>query len=129
LVGDGDFELSEALILGYPPIPFTRAPALIAAATTVQAVVDLDLGGKWQMHFLLAGVPRGGFSGGVAISRWGFALGVITQSLLNQVGPTELGYFAATSIEVVWDCLKAANMLPDVQKQGWDDTVTEQHAA
>ena len=119
-VGNGDFELSEVLVLGYPPIPFTRRPALIAAASYVNAVVDLDLGGNWQMHFLLSGVPRGGFSGGVALSHWGFALGVVTQSLLNQVGPPELGYFAATSVEVVWQTLALSGTLPEVQKDGWD---------
>jgi hypothetical protein len=98
----------------------SRSPVLIAAAAYVNAVVDLDIGGKWQMHFLLSGVPRGGFSGGVAFSRWGFALGVVTQSLLNQSGPSELGYFAATSIEVVWDCLVRSKMLPQAQKAGWD---------
>lgn len=119
-IGRGDFELGEVLVLGYPPIPFTREPGLIAAASYVNAVVDLDLGGKSFVHFLLSGVPRGGFSGGVALSRWGFALGVVTQSLLNQVGPAELGYFAATSIEVVWECLAQSKMLPEAQKDGWD---------
>ena len=118
-IGNGDFELSEVLVLGYPPIPFTREPALIAAASYVNAVVDLDLRGNPFVHFLLSGVPRGGFSGGVALSRWGFALGVVTQSLLNQVGPAELGYFAATSIGVVWECLAQSKMMPLKQRERW----------
>ncbi len=119
-VGPGQFELSEVLVLGYPPIPFKRSPALIVTASYVSAVVDLDLGHKSQMHFLLSAIPRGGFSGGLALSRWGFALGVITQSLLNQVGPAELGYFATTSIEDVYICLSKNRILPAVQADGWN---------
>jgi hypothetical protein len=119
-IGNGDFELTETLVLGYPPIPFTRAPVLIAAASYVNAVVDLHLGGEWHTHFLLSGVPRGGFSDGLALSGRGVALGVVTQSLINQVGPPELGYFAATSIGVVWECLVLSKMLPEAQKEGWD---------
>lgn len=119
-VGAGQFELSEALVLGYPPIPFTRSPALIAVASYVSAVVDLDIGRRSQMHFLLSAMPRGGFSGGLAFSRWGFALGVVTQSLLNQEGPAELGYFATTSIEAVYVCLSNNGILPKAQADGWD---------
>jgi hypothetical protein len=35
-------------------------------------------------------------------------------------GPPELGYFAATSIGVVWECLVLSKMLPQAQKDGWD---------
>jgi hypothetical protein len=114
-VGTGEFELSEALVLGYPPVPFTREPVLIAVGCQINAVVDLDMGPKRQMHFILSAVPRGGFSGGLAFSQWGFALGVITQSLLNQAGPPELGYFTTTSIEAVYECLTRNHALPDAQ--------------
>jgi Trypsin-like peptidase domain len=119
-VGTGQFELSEALVLGYPPIPFTREPVLIAAGCQINAVVDLDIGPRRQMHFILSAVPRGGFSGGLALSEWGFALGVITQSLLTRAGPPELGYFTTTSIEAVYECLSHHHVLPDVQKASWD---------
>jgi Trypsin-like peptidase domain len=119
-VGNGDFELSEALVLGYPPIPFTPEPVLIAASCHVNAVVDLRIGERQQLHFLLSAVPRGGFSGGLAFSRWGFALGMITQSLLNREGPLELGYFTTTSIEAVYKCLYDNGVLPTVQSEGWE---------
>lgn len=119
-VGRGDFELSDALVLGYPPVPFTREPLLIAARCEVNATVDLHVGGKQQLHFLLSAVPRGGFSGGLALSEWGFALGVITQSLLTSSGPPELGYFTITSIEAVYECLNQNGILPEAQKAGWD---------
>lgn len=107
-------------MLGYPPIPFNREPALIAASCEVNATVDLGLGKRKQLHFLLSAVPRGGFSGGFAVSEWGFALGVITQSLLNGSGPPETGFFTATSIEAVYHCLHENKILPEVQRTGWD---------
>ncbi|MDK2748717.1 MAG: serine protease [Brevundimonas sp.] len=118
-VGEGDFELSRAVVLGYPPIPFTRQPVLIAASCEVNATVDLAMGSN-QLHFLLSAVPRGGFSGGLAFSEWGFALGVITQSLISGGGPPETGYFTATSIEAVYVCLQANGLLPKAQSDGWD---------
>jgi hypothetical protein len=59
--------------------------------------------------------------GASALPRWGFALGVITQSLLNQAGPPELGYFATTSIEAVYECLTHNHALPDAQMRWQSD--------
>jgi hypothetical protein len=117
-IGRGDFELSEAIILGYPPIPFTLAPILVAVRAEVNAVVDPRGGGG--PHFIFSAMPRGGFSGGVAISEWNFAFGVVTQSLFAGDLPSELGYFATTSIEAVFNCLAHNKILPECQKEGWD---------
>ncbi|HEY4311098.1 MAG TPA: serine protease [Pirellulales bacterium] len=114
-IGEGDFETTDVLLLGYPPIPFTTAPILIAAKAQVNAVVDLR-STKSPVHFILLAIPRGGFSGGVAISEYGFALGVITQSLLGDNLPAELGYFATTSIEAIYECLDHHQILPKFQK-------------
>lgn len=119
-VGPGQFELSRALILGYPPVPFTNGPVLISVTAEVNAIVDLRTPKGSQMHFILSAIPRGGFSGGLAFSEWGFALGVVTQSLLSNQGPPELGFFTTTSIEAVYECLARNACLPDCQKQGWD---------
>lgn len=40
-VGIGDFILSEAIVLGYPPIPFTTRPHLIAARAEINAEITL----------------------------------------------------------------------------------------
>jgi hypothetical protein len=114
-IGIGDFVLSRAIVLGYPPVPFTTEPALIAAACEVNSVVDLRIGKKSQPHFILSAIPRGGFSGGLAFSEWGFAIGVITQSLLNGGGAPETGYFTITSIEAVYECLQAHEICPQSQ--------------
>lgn len=114
LIAPGDFETTDVLLLGYPPIPFTNEPILIAAKAQVNAVADLR-STKSPVHFIMSAIPRGGFSGGVAISEYGFALGVITQSLLGGNLPAELGYFASTSIEAVHGCLDHHGILPKFQ--------------
>jgi Trypsin-like peptidase domain len=119
-VGHGDFVLSRALVLGYPPVPFTLEPVLVAATCDLNAVVDLRAGPGQQLHFILSATPRGGFSGGVAFSEYGFALGVITQSLTQNNATAELGFFATTSIEAVYVCLQESGLLPTCQKRGWD---------
>jgi hypothetical protein len=117
-IGNGDFELSQALVLGYPPVPFSREPVLVAASCEVNAVVGL--GQSQQLHFILSATPRGGFSGGLAFSEYGFALGVITQSLTLNKAAAEYGFFATTSIEALYACLSENGILPDCQKEGWD---------
>ncbi len=120
-VASSDFVLTKALILGYPPIPFTLEPVLVAASCEVNANVDLRTGDSRQLHFILSATPRGGFSGGLAVSEYGgVALGIITQSLINNDQAPELGFFATTSIEAIYICLQEAGILPDCQKEGWD---------
>lgn len=114
-IGRGDFELTNTLVLGYPPIPFTKAPLLVAARSEVNAVADLH-NTKAPVRFLLSAMPRGGFSGGVAISEFNIALGIITESLLSDHKPPELGFFAVTSIECIYECLDAHKILPRCQE-------------
>jgi hypothetical protein len=117
-LGESDFVLFEGIILGYPPIPMTTRPSLIAARAEVAGVIDL-----WNsphVHFVLSAMPRGGFSGGVAILEGGFALGMITQSLLQDDLPTELGHLAVIGVEPIYQCLADHNLLPDCQAEMWD---------
>jgi Trypsin-like peptidase domain len=93
-IGVRDFVLSEAIIMGYPPIPLTRENHLVCAKAEVNAVIDLAI--MPHVHFVLSAMPRGGFSGGVAISEYGFLLGVITQSLVRN---DESGFFTVVSVE------------------------------
>jgi hypothetical protein len=105
--------------MGYPPIPFTREPTLVAVSCDVNAVVDLRTGKTGQLHFILSATPRGGFSGGLAFGDDGLALGVVTQSLMLNHAVAELGFFAATSIESIFVCLQHHGILPECQKIGW----------
>jgi hypothetical protein len=118
-LGRSDFVLTEAVILGYPPVPMTREPVLVGARAEVNAQVDLY--DTRHVHFVLSAMPRGGFSGGVAISEYGFALGVVTRSLLPNNLPTEFGFMTVVGVEPIYNCLALHKMLPDCQSEGWDE--------
>jgi hypothetical protein len=118
-IGLTDFVLSEALVLGYPPIPLTREAHLVVARAEVNALITTPPNSKLQ--FVVSATPRGGFSGGLALSEYDFALGVISASLTKNHQAAELGFMAVISIEAIYECLAAHKLLPEVQKQGWDD--------
>lgn len=118
-LGTSDFVLSEVIILGYPPIPMTQRPHLVAARAEVNAQVDLRNGR--HVHFILSAMPRGGFSGGLAVSEREIALGVITSSLLTNDNQLELGFFSVLSVEPIYNCLASHKLLPKCQAEGWDD--------
>jgi hypothetical protein len=99
--------LSPALVMGYPPIPTSTEPFLVAATAEVNAVVEPYTGGG--MHLVLSTMARGGLSGGVALTPGDFygnegTLGVITRSLVRDDLPEELGYLSVLPIEVIYDC-------------------------
>lgn len=114
-----NFVLSEAVVLGYPPIPLTREPILVATRAEINAIVDLTPSSK--VHFIVSATPRGGFSGGVALSEYGFALGLVSSSLTNNHKAAELGFMAIIAIEPIYECLALHKLLPDCQKEGWND--------
>ena len=58
----------------------TTSPHLFAARAEVNAAVDLRF--SRHVHFILSAMPRGGFSGGLAVTEGGIPLGLITSSLL-----------------------------------------------
>jgi Trypsin-like peptidase domain len=114
-----NFVLSEVLVLGYPPIPLTRGPFLIASRAEVNAVVTVTLSSK--INFVVSAMPRGGFSGGLALSEYGFALGLISSSLTKDDKAAELGFMAVISVEPIYECLALHKLLPECQKAGWHD--------
>lgn len=118
-LGQSDFVLAQAIVLGYPPIPLTNEPHLFAARAEINAQVALR--GEEHIHFILSALPRGGFSGGLVVVEYGFVLGVITTSLLVNQAPSELGFFAALSVEPIYNCLAKHKLLPQCQAEGWDD--------
>ncbi|MBT1514366.1 trypsin-like peptidase domain-containing protein [Bradyrhizobium sp. SRL28] len=111
----GNWQLSDAIVLGYPPIPLTNSPALIAARAEINAFV-VPRHAPF-IHFILSATPRGGFSGGVAIHEDGDALGVITSSFLDGDLPEQIGFFAVLSIEAIIHCLAINDLYPDFQRQ------------
>lgn len=122
-IGDDDFVLNEVLVLGFPPIPLSARPILVAARGQLNAVVDLI--NINHVHFIVSVTARGGFSGGVVISEWGFGLGVITSSLVKNGAPEELGYLTVLSVEPILHCLADNLMLPKALAEMWDGLFTE----
>jgi hypothetical protein len=117
-LGESDFVLSQVLILGYPPIPFARRPTLVASRADVVSQIDrYDIP---HVQFIVSSIPRGGLSGGVVYSEWGFVLGVMTHSLLVGDRPEELGYSNVTSVEPIYACLTDHKLLPQCQAEMWD---------
>lgn len=94
---DDELVLSKVLLMGYPPIPFSSGPVLLASEGEVNAVVDKYNGP--HPHFIISNMGRGGYSGGPVISEFGFLLGVLTESLVVNNQSEELGYSSAISVE------------------------------
>lgn len=88
-ITDHDFVLNEVLVLGFPPIPLSKKIVLVASRAQINAVVDLI--NVDHVHFIASAMARGGFSGGVVLSEWGVALGVVTSSLLKNGRLKSLG--------------------------------------
>jgi hypothetical protein len=109
------WQLSDAIVLGFPPIPMVNEPVLVAARAEIHTFVVPRHSGS--IHFILSAVPRGGFSGGVAIHEDGDALGVITSSLVYNQEPEQLGFFSVLSIEAIVQCLMAHDLFPRVQQE------------
>jgi hypothetical protein len=101
--------------MGYPPIPFSSGPVLIAAEGEVQAVIDKYNGP--HPHFVISCMGRGGFSGGPVLSEYGFLLGVLTESLVQNEKAEELGYSSAISVEPLLALLHTNRIYPGKNRE------------
>lgn len=117
----GLWHLSDAIILGYPPVPMVNHPVLVAARAEIHTFVVPRHAPT--VHFILSATPRGGFSGGVAIHEGGEALGVISSSFNMNNEPEQLGFFAVLSVEAIHKCLEHNNMYPKIQKEHHDQVL------
>jgi hypothetical protein len=117
----GFWQLSDAIVLGYPPIPMSNSPVLLAARAEVHTVIIPRHAPS--VHFILSAVPRGGFSGGVALSESGEALGVVTSELTHADVPVASGFMAVLSIEPIVACLRSHGLWPAIQEQHHSERV------
>ena len=115
------WHLTDAIVLGYPPVPLVNEPVLIAARAEINAFV-VPRHSRY-VHFILSATPRGGFSGGVAIMESGEALGLVTSSFLENNLPEQNGFFAVLSIEAILGCLAQNGMYPDSLLKEHSDVV------
>lgn len=113
-IGD-ELVLSKVLLMGYPPIPFSSRPVLLASEGEVNAVVDKYNGP--HPHFIISNMGRGGYSGGPVISEYGFLLGILTESLVMNNQSEELGYSSALSIEPLLVLLRENGIYPVKNKE------------
>ncbi|MBQ4838547.1 S1 family peptidase [Pseudoalteromonas luteoviolacea] len=98
-IDDNSYLLGDALIIGYPPIPFSTMPIQVASLAKVNAVVDV-----WHSkhpHYIVSAMARGGFSGGPVITEYGQVMGIVTESLVQNGNPTENGYMSVLCAEAV----------------------------
>lgn len=98
---ENDFVLSDILVIGYPPIPFTTLPSQVVTLGQINAVVRVRH--SPVLHFIASATARGGFSGGVALDQSGTALALVTESLGQGGMPVETGYMSLLSIEPAVD--------------------------
>jgi len=108
-VNDDAFILMEVLIFGYPPIPMTNEPVLVTVKGEINALVDVRHSDHFQ--FIVSAVPRGGFSGGVAMLP-NMALGLVTSSLVNNNQQAETGFMSVLTIEPILNCLGEHGLIP-----------------
>lgn len=119
-LGESDFVLTEAVILGYPSIPKARGAHLIGSHDEVNAMNDRC--DAPHVHFVISAMAQGDFSGApvVGVGGYEYALGMVTRRLASDSDLTEPGYRAAIGVEPMYDCLAEHKMLPDCQAEGWD---------
>ncbi len=110
--------LYRTLLMGYPSIPLSSKPTLVASSGEVNALIDLYVGG--HPHFIISTMARGGFSGCPVLVAYNednlnsgtAVLGIVTQSLVDDQKSTESGYLAVLTVEPIYTCLEQNNMLP-----------------
>lgn len=108
-IGD-ELVLSKVLLMGFPPVPLSREPVLLAAEGEVNAIVDKYSGP--HPHFIISCMGRGGYSGGPVLSEYGFLLGILTESLVMDGKSEELGYSSAISVEPLLTMLHENGIYP-----------------
>lgn len=107
---DEEVILSEVLIMGYPPIPFSDGPRMVASRAEVNTVIDKYIGGA--PYFLISSTARGGFSGGPCLGVDGKALGLVTESLVKNNQPEENGFMAVLTVKPIIWCLVENKLVP-----------------
>lgn len=115
--------LMKTIVLGYPPVPMSKVPILIASGAEVSAVFE---GGdryprQRHPHFLLSAMARGGFSGGPAlVGPDGWVLGLVTESLQHADKQLESGFLTLLTVEPILDCMAHHKVMPACVREPWD---------
>jgi len=117
-LNDEAFILREVLIMGYPRVPLANKNVLVATRAEVNAIIDPYIGK--HPRFIVSSIARGGFSGGPCLIEWDFALGLVTNSLLIDDKPAELGYMSVITVEPILECLGHNGIMPKELATLWE---------
>ncbi|WP_434999700.1 S1 family peptidase [Vibrio scophthalmi] len=109
-IDDHDFVLSQVLVMGYPPVPSTNDPCLVTVRAEVNSIINVRHSD--YLHFIVSATARGGFSGGLVISEGEFALGIVTESLVENHSSAETGFMSVLSIESIFACISHHYSIP-----------------
>jgi S1-C subfamily serine protease len=122
---DDGLVLFDVVVFGYPRIPTSRSPQLVAVQGQVNAIIDPYIGSNHPL-FVISPTARGGFSGGPVLTKGGWLLGVMTSSLITDNSIPEVGFGAALSVEPLWHLLVERRVFPasnaslfEMIKGGW----------
>jgi hypothetical protein len=125
-LGGYELLLHKTLVLGFPKIPMSKSPHLIASVGEVNGLLEEYHGN--QLLFVISTMARGGFSGGPVLVAYdeentitGTALlGIVTRSLIENNGNVESGFMAVTTVQPIYDLLEHHNLLPEFQEIEYD---------
>jgi len=116
LMKETDYILNNVLVLGYPPVPITIYPALISTKAEINSMISLRNSSYY--HFIISSLARGGFSGGPVLDEEGILLGIVTESLVKNEVPSELGYMNILCTDAINSCINKYYKL-DTETNGW----------
>lgn len=114
-IGD-EMIMMPILMMGYPPVPTSREPVLLAVSGEVNGVIDLYT--TPHVHFVVSSPARGGFSGGPVLHAGGVLLGVVTESLQRQDEVGEPGFAVALSVEPIFSLIAELGIAPRANRLG-----------
>jgi hypothetical protein len=114
-LGIDDMVLHRGLLLGYPPVPFSKEPRLLAVTCEINSLIDRYE--RHHPHFIISSMARGGFSGAPVLHESNFVLGLVTESLVTNGKSEELGFMAVLTVEPIYALLYECGCLPRIQTE------------
>ncbi len=104
-----EIELTKVLLFGYPIVPRSKQPHLVAVTGEISAFIEI-YGNKYS-HFIVSIPPKGGYSGGPVISESGHVIGVATEELFDENGRAS-GFLAVLVVDVLLNFLREKKLNP-----------------
>jgi S1-C subfamily serine protease len=103
--------LKKVMVMGYPAIPFSKKPFLVAVRADINAII-----GKLSephTYLILSSTARGGFSGAPVVNSRGRVIAICTESLIKDEKIVEFGFKSAISIEALNLLLAEKEIFPE----------------